>query len=88
MWRLAGSGLAVTPPLRPASAICTLLAAGSAVTATIACGRRCGMIDRGKRSEKVQPGPVVYAAIALLVVACLIAVGGMYQGWFRFLFDI
>jgi hypothetical protein len=74
--------------LRPASAICTLLAAGSAVTATIACGRRCGMIDRSKRSEKVHPGPVVYAAIALLVVACLIAVGGMYQGWFRFLFDI
>ena len=46
------------------------------------------MIDRSKRSEKVQPGPVVYAAIALLVVACVIAVGGLYQGWFRFLFDI
>ncbi|WP_171009525.1 hypothetical protein [Sphingomonas sp. 2SG] len=45
------------------------------------------MSDGSKRPEKVRPGPVAYTAIALLVVACLIAIGGMYQGWFRFLFD-
>jgi hypothetical protein len=46
------------------------------------------MIDRSKPSEKVRPRPIAYTAIALLVAACLIAVGGMYEGWFRFLFDI
>ena len=45
------------------------------------------MIKRTKPSEKVRPGPIANGAIALLVIACLIAFGGMYEGWFRFLLD-